>query len=568
MTALHPTSPGRVRTARVVVATLLAVLLTSLALPAHADGRASLVDIQVSVGRDGALRVEQTLTFTETPPAEVTQRVALRQNVLGDREHVYSVSDVTTSAGAAPQVEESGDALTITVPTQDASGPVTIGYTVRGATFALDEDTTQVRWRVLQGLSVSVDEVTGGVNLPGIAEDFQCLSGPPDVANPGVCRFSAAGTEDYPQPQFADGARGEGEVVLLQITIPTQAVAVTEQVERRWTLGGAFSADPLPLGAALGALLLGGLVLFALHRRAGRDASPGTPTRVAEFRPTGPGQSEFSLLVPVRPGQVGTVVDERVDPIDVTASLIDLAVRGHLRIVELPRAEEFARTDWLLVRRPGDEEQLAGFERALLTALTPAEGREGVLVSEIGPTIAAHIADVQSHLYDDVVSSGWFDHRPDSTRNVWGTAGVLALVVAVVATGVLVALTTFGLLGLALVALALGLCFVGQEMPARTPEGSNLLAGLSLLRSELQTHPTTQVPAGRELHELSEVLPYAIVLGGRDRWIDAIVDADEDGDADSTDLSWYHGPDHWHLHHLPESLKNFISTVSGNLFAR
>ena len=191
-----------------------------------------------------------------------------------------------------------------------------------------------------------------------------------------------------------------------------------------------------------------------------------------------------------------------------------------------------------------------------------------MLVSEIGPTIAAHIADVQSSLYDDVVQSGWFEHRPDSTRNVWGTAGVVALVVAVVVTGVLVALTTFGLLGLALVALALGLCFVGQEMPARTPEGSNLLAGLGLLRSELQTHPTTQMPPGRAFHELSEVLPYAIVLGGRDRWLDAIVDADEDTEADPTDLAWYHGPEHWHLRHLPESLKNFVSTVSGNLFTR
>lgn len=569
MIALHRTNPGPVRSARVVAAALLAVLLTSLVVPAHADGRASLVDIQLAVDPDGSLRVEQTLTFTETPPAEVTQRLALRQNVLGDRENVYSVSDVTTSAGE-PQLEESRDAVTLTVPTQDASGPVTIGYTVRGATFAVDEDTTQVRWRVLQGLSVSVDEVTGGVNLPGIAEDFQCLSGPPDAANPGVCRFSAAGTEDYPQPQFGDSARGEGEVVLLQITVPTQAVAVTEQVERRWTLGGAFSADPLPLGAALGALLLGGLALFALHRRAGRDASPSSPTRVAEFRPTGVDQSEFSLLVPVRPGQVGTVVDERVDPIDVTASLIDLAVRGHLRIVELPRADEFARTDWLLVRQPaaGGGAELAAFEKALLTALTPPEGREGVLVSEIGPTIAAHIADVQSSLYDDVVQSGWFENRPDSTRNAWGTAGVVALVVAVVVTGVLVALTTFGLLGLALVALALGLCFVGQEMPARTAEGSNLLAGLGLLRSELQSHPTTQMPPGRALRELSEVLPYAIVLGGRDRWIDAIADADDDAAADPTDLSWYHGPESWHLRHLPESLKNFISTVSGNLFAR
>ncbi|MDN5727120.1 MAG: DUF2207 domain-containing protein, partial [Propionibacteriales bacterium] len=68
--------------------------------------------------------------------------------------------------------------------------------------------------------------------------------------------------------------------------------------------------------------------------------------------------------------------------------------------------------------------------------------------------------------------------------------------------------------------------------------------------------------------ELSEVLPYAIVLGGADRWLDAFAAADEDEDADPTDLDWYHGPQNWHLRDLPDSLRNFITTVSGRLFTR
>jgi hypothetical protein len=58
------------------------------------------------------------------------------------------------------------------------------------------------------------------------------------------------------------------------------------------------------------------------------------------------------------------------------------------------------------------------------------------------------------------------------------------------------------------------------------------------------------------------------VLGGADRWLDALVAADEDADADPTDLSWYHGPDDWHLRDLPDSLRNFVTTVSGLLFRR
>jgi len=154
------------------------------------------------------------------------------------------------------------------------------------------------------------------------------------------------------------------------------------------------------------------------------------------------------------------------------------------------------------------------------------------------------------------------------TRNRVTQLALGLLVVAVVVTALLAAFTTFGLIGLALVVLGLGLVFVAQEMPSRTPKGVALLKGLGALRSLLLTHPTDQMPKGRAVEELSEVLPYAIVLGGTERWLDALVATDTDADPDSDDLPWYHGPADWHLRDLPESLRNFTTTVSGTLFTR
>ena len=70
------------------------------------------------------------------------------------------------------------------------------------------------------------------------------------------------------------------------------------------------------------------------------------------------------------------------------------------------------------------------------------------------------------------------------------------------------------------------------------------------------------------MREISEVLPYAIVLGGADRWLDAMVVTDADEHPDSYDLSWYHGPENWHLRDLPDSMRNFVTTVSGSLASR
>jgi len=554
-----------VRAAVVFTLLVTGLLVGPLAQPARAEGTASTFVVDANLSRDGVLRVTQTITFTGTAPAELRQKFETREDVVGDRQYVQRLSDITATVSGAPvtpKVETDDRFTTVTVPTNGAN-EITTSYTVTGAVVNTPAGTA-LRWRLLQGLSAAVSEFSATVAIPTIFTYVRCTAGPPNATTP--CTFAAGGIDDAQTPTFRDGPRGEGQVVAVDIGFPPGAVAATEIIDRRWTLGRAFSASPLPLGLALGLLALGGAALYALHRRAGADTrAGGTMAKAGEFVPTGPGQSEFRVVSEIRPGHVGTVVDERVDPIDITATLLDLAVRGHLLIAELPRESEFARTDWLLTRQAGGDE-LRPFEAALLQGIFGEE--QPVRVSEVSGRVQESIGPVQDSLYNEMVEHGWFERRPDATRNRWTQLALFGLVAAVVVTGLLVAFTTFGLVGLALIALGLGLMFVAQEMPARTARGSALLAGLGALRSDLLSHPTDQMPPGRELHEMSEVLPYAVVLGGADRWLDAIVASDTDVAADSKDLHWYHGPDNWHLRDLPASLRNFITTVSGTLFSR
>ncbi len=568
---MHPRSLVTPALPRRVVA-MLALLLLALALVggptarlAHAEGTASSVVVAGNLAKDGTLKVTETIVFDGSAPSEVTQKFETVQNLVGERQYKTTLSDVTATAGGAaatPSVSSDGRYTTVTVPTNGAA-QVMIGYTVVGAVLTVP-DGTALQWRVLQGLDLTVTSFRATVLIPGTFAYVSCTAGAPNSTTP--CDTAAAGTEDATTPTFTDGPRGEGEVVAIEIGFPAGEVAANEQVDYRWTVGRAFSPDPLPLGIAVGLLVLGGVALLLAHRRRGADAVyQGEPARVGEFVPVGPGQSEFRVVGDVRPGHVGTVADERVDPIDVTATLVDLAVRGHLLITELPRSSEFGRTDWTLTRT-GDGTGLRPFEQALLDGLAPAG--EPVRVSEIGSRVGHVIGGVQDALYDEVVANGWYARRPDVTRNRFTQLALGALVVAVVVTALLAAFTTFGLIGLALVVLGLGLVFVAQEMPSRTPKGVALLQGLGALRSDLLNHPTDQMPTGREVDELSEVLPYAIVLGGSDRWIDALVATDTDLDPDSEDLSWYHGPADWQLSDLPDSLRNFTTTVSGTLFTR
>ena len=107
-----------------------------------------------------------------------------------------------------------------------------------------------------------------------------------------------------------------------------------------------------------------------------------------------------------------------------------------------------------------------------------------------------------------------------------------------------------------------------SSAPKPREVSAGVLAGLGLLRGNLATQPVAEMPPGREVAELSEVLPFAVVLGGADRWLDGLAATDRLETPDETELPWYHGPEGWQLSDLPDSLRNFVTTVEGSLLNR
>ena len=540
-------------------------LLGGIAMPAHAADQADTYAVEAVIHADGSLDVQATIGFA-APPASLTQRFALASETTGERDYVYQVSAVTVG-GQPAQVATSGDTLTVTIPTAGATS-VVLGYHVVGAAQRTGDGSTAVTWDFLQGLSVPVAKFTTTVSLDALAQfsSIDCKTGTgPDPS--GACTMWGGGTHDTPNPFFEQDGTAAGERVRVTVLFAGAGVAVNEVIRERWTLGRAFSPGPLQVGIALVIVAAAIVGLLIAHRRFGRDAAGGEPVRIAEFHPVGEGMTEFRVLHNIRPGHVGTVLDERVDPIDVTATLLDLAVRGYLRIHELPRARQFAMVEWTFERLGKDTAELAPFELTLLDAVAPAGG-EPATVSALADHIGPVVSKAQSQLYDDVVTRGWFARRPDVTRSTWGRIGWIALAVAVVVTGVLLAVTTYGLVGLALIVAALALLFVGAEMPARTPAGTGVLRGLHVLAGQLATQPTDEAQQGKELEQLSAIVPYAVVLGGARRWLDAIERVCPDAEPDPEDLYWYHAPEGWHLSDLPASLNNFLTIVQGKLFSR
>ena len=176
---------------------------------------------------------------------------------------------------------------------------------------------------------------------------------------------------------------------------------------------GRFAADNWVLLLPLGWLGL----LFRRYHAQGRDPDAGASVTVMHEPPPG-----------LTPGGIGTLIDERVDPVDITATVVDLAVRRHLTIRTEEREVLFG-----LLNRPATiftREAVAG-----VGALAPHEIKvmnglfaagEEVEASDLANKFYTHIPGIKQSLYDRLVANGYFDASPDKIRQRWIWLGAAA----------------------------------------------------------------------------------------------------------------------------------------------
>ncbi|MFI6457572.1 DUF2207 domain-containing protein [Streptosporangium amethystogenes] len=504
------------------------------------DGKVTSTTVQMELRQDGVLHVKEEVTFEgDAPSRDLVDRT--RYDNRSDR--LYQVTDLK------------GDAtLTGGTITLKGTGSAVLEYDVRGAITPL-ADAQELRWYAVGGWSVPVEQARVTVSGPAALQHLSCFAGPLTSA---IACTEASMDHTGVAAEFGQQALGAGEVLTVVIGYPAAATKGAPILARRFELSNAFALNTVTGGAlaALLLLMLGGLALLYWTR--GRDA------RVVGHESgslDGVENGHFAPPDGVRPGQIGTLMDEQADVIDVTATIVDLAVRGYLRIDEQPR-QTYEAPDWRLVRLPTAQvSALLAYELELYDAIF--DGRDTVLLSELQGSFGAKLGKVREALYRDVVKQGWFARRPDTVRTRWTTLGVLLTVLGVLTTFALAWLTTYGLLGLALIIAGAALAAGGQYMPAKTAKGAGALAHTLGFREYLAGGDIADdVPTAQRVELFSRYLPYAVIFDSVDRWARVVSSVTGDG-RQADNLYWYHGPAEWDLSRFADSMRTFTMTTSG-----
>ena len=204
---------------------------------------------------------------------------------------------------------------------------VTVVYRVRRGLFNVD-DHEELYWNV-----------TGDEWDVPIRQAEAVVIGPPAAVTDDARAIAYTGSRGIAGTDYVE--QRDGNVLTFRTTRPlrpreglTIAVAWPPGAVGRpaaWRSAVWFLQDNWPLGLPLLALALG---LFA-WRSYGRD-----PATNRSIKP------EYAPPDDLAPAEAGVLVSERAHPSDVVATIVDLAVRGYMRIEPVTRADD--EPDFLL----------------------------------------------------------------------------------------------------------------------------------------------------------------------------------------------------------------------------
>ncbi len=491
----------------------LAVLL-AVASPASAQRTLAIqsFDATIVVSADGSVAVEETIVprFTgswngiyRAIPVEYRTPQGLNYTLRLD------VESATDEEGRALKLESSKERhyrkLKIWVPgAQDATRTVKLRYRVANA-LRFFEEHDELYWNVTgDEWDVPLEAVSARVELPAGVSGVRATA----------FRGAYGSTAQAPATVEPDGARAElprglGFREGLTIVVGWNPGLVHRPTAIERTTDLLYSNVPLviPLFVFLG--------MWRLWHARGRD--PKVASIATRYEPP----------ANLTPAEVGTLVDGKPDLRDITASVVDLAVRGYLHITETKNEflfGLFSNKDYTFtMQKPRPEwAALKPHERDLLGALF--DSSDSVSLSTLKNKFYKHLPGLQNELYGLLVRDGYYTGRPDRVRALYIIAGVI------VGGGIAVLGSTY-MISLAMqpaasiiagVLSGLIIILFGLVMPSRTVPGTRELEkilGFQEFLSRVEADRLERIVKTPEMFE--KFLPYAMALGVEDNWAQA-----------------------------------------------
>lgn len=571
MTTRAAVLPGPVgRVSRLLLALFLAcgMVLTAALMgtrPAYAaDDLVQSLDLKYTLQPSGILHVQETWVWQFGDGSGrhgIKRNLVVREPYDDKQDAVYTISNVHVSSpdGVNTDVAQS-DATTqkgrekeLTLQIGSANETVStptatyvISYDVAGAmrTFpAAQPPYDELFWDATGTGNPAFTRVTVSATVPDgpYQGALSCFAGP--VGSKDACTSPPKVSGDAGVFETDNLPAGQNMSIGVKVKPGAVAVVTPDLQPRGDARTPAETAALVGAGVAVGgAAIASPLLGVAYYRRNGRDQryaglAPGTFPAGGEQVATVPNDPDLQIPVSFVPPKIpvaeaGLLVDGELDTKETAATLVDLAVRGGLRIIS--ESKDDVRVDLI-----NPNVATAPHEMALLNGIFHGDPPGTVVdLGSQGSMLTAHEA-MDAAVRQQVTARGWFTKVP-SGRSTRGLGlGFVALVIF----GALHAGLWALLLAVALLPIIITVAVVRAKMKRgqRTPEGRAWTDQVEGFRTYLATAEADQLRFEEGEDIFSRYLPWAIVFGLADRWAKVCGDLVAMGRLPNVTPYWYYG---------------------------
>ncbi|MBZ9571968.1 DUF2207 domain-containing protein [Patescibacteria group bacterium] len=262
--------------------------------------------------------------------------------------------------------------------------------------------------------------------------------------------------------------------------------------------------------------------MYILWRKRGKDPKIGK-TIIAQYSPP----------ENLPPAVFGVLIDQAVHMKDITATIIDLAVRGYLRIREKEKGFSIFKTREYTLEKLKDESDLLLFEQKIIRDIF--KNKNVVSSDDLKNKFYKKIPGIEKSLHQEVGETGYFMGNILNVRKKYGKTSnkifLLALVIFfgwlilsfLLGTGLVRYFAQISILGLSLIISATIILIFAHYMPSLTQKGLEAKWKLLGFKEYLQTAERFRLGA-ETLETFSKYLPFALILGVEKKWAERFSD--------------------------------------------
>ncbi len=229
------------------------------------------------------------------------------------------------------------------------------------------------------------------------------------------------------------------------------------------------------------------------------------------------------------PGECGTLVDNEVAMRDITATLVDLAVKGYMTIEQKDESHLLGLSHnkeyiFHLKKPPAEWATARPHEAQMLAAVFDNGAVTDVKLSDLQNHFYTQLPGIRDSIFQALMNDNYYLHRPDTVRQGYFGVGLAIGFLTVAGNVVLSRATGIASATWVVAGIATGLvvCVFGYFMSARTITGQRALEKVLGFEDFLGRTQKDQIDRLEKTPELFEkFLPYAMALHVEKKWVQA-----------------------------------------------